>query len=380
MSVLHEFKREERLPSYFVNRIQDFLSAAHTDLRVTLKSPTEVEVVPVEPYGIAAIDLEGRWRFRTTAVSRVHPGGAAGTYIVWAVGTDQNVTESPKPFTDETDYDFDLRITSGADPSGAGVEVFEKVAELDWNGAAITTLRQVYNAVTGPMIADGALGTGTDIEWKREANGSWVPSVKAKAITTAKIADALKPSAGAGAGTESLRALGTTGSTAAAGNDARLSDERIPTANSVTEPKIADGAVSSRKINPTLGFASSLEKTTFNTNAANPLKGLKAEIEVPVKSKILVVGVMHHLLNVGSTSEIPIIETYLQVDGASIIARARSGFAVQRYEVSVPMIGEIEVAAGAHTLQACGSMVTAPGAGSAVVSGASYFYYQIFAA
>lgn len=252
MTVLHEFKREERLPSYFVNRIQDFLSAAHTDLRVTLKSPTEIEVVPVEPYGIAAIDLEGRWRFRTTAVSRAHPGGASGTYIVWAVGTDQDVTESPKPFTDETNYDFDLRITSGADPSGAGVEVFEKIAELDWSGAAITALRQLHNAVTGPMIADGALAAGTDVEWKREANGSWVPSVKPKAITGGKIADALKPSAGASAGTEALRALGTTGSTAAAGNDARLSNERVPSANSVTEAKIADAAVTSRKMKPTI--------------------------------------------------------------------------------------------------------------------------------
>lgn len=69
-----------------------------------------------------------------------------------------------------------------------------------------------------------------------------------KAVGPSKIADALRPSAGAAAGTEALRALGTSASTAAAGNDARLSDERTPKANSVNEGKIADGAVSDAKL------------------------------------------------------------------------------------------------------------------------------------
>jgi hypothetical protein len=346
MSVLHEFKREERLPSYFVNRIQDFLSAAHTDLRVTLKSPTEVEVVPVEPYGIAAIDLEGRWRFRTTAVSRAHPGGAAGTYMVWAVGTDQDVTESPKPFTDETDYEFDLRMTSGADPSGVGVEIFEKIAELDWNGAAITALRQVYNAVTGPMIADGALGTGTDVEWKREANGSWIPSVKAKAITPGKIADALKPSAGAGAGTEALRALGTTGSTAAAGNDARLSDERTPKALSVTEGKLADGAVTSRKAQLTTVSA---EGGVVGLNTSEWLKILEDQkVSVAVASYLLLFASGQMLSN-GAGG----VEMRLLVDGVAVTDPASwyTGEGVTgQPKASLALSAKVPLAAGEHTI------------------------------
>jgi hypothetical protein len=70
-----------------------------------------------------------------------------------------------------------------------------------------------------------------------------VLSIGAKKILAAMIADALKPSAGAAAGTEALRALGTTASTAAAGNDARLSDERVPKANSVNSSKIEDGTI-----------------------------------------------------------------------------------------------------------------------------------------
>lgn len=46
--------------------------------------------------------------------------------------------------------------------------------------------------------------------------------VKDGGITGAKIANALKPSQGAAAGTEALRALGTTAGTAAAGNDSRF--------------------------------------------------------------------------------------------------------------------------------------------------------------
>jgi hypothetical protein len=64
-----------------------------------------------------------------------------------------------------------------------------------------------------------------DADW--EAPG--VASVTDGSITAAKISDTLKPSVSAGAATEALRALGTSASTAAAGNDSRLSDARNPT-------------------------------------------------------------------------------------------------------------------------------------------------------
>lgn len=180
MTLLHEFKREEKLPSYFVNRIQDFLSAARTDLRLEVSGTTKVKVVPSEPYGLAAVNLQGRWRFSTEAVERTHPGGAVDTYSIWAVGTDQDISEAPNPFTDNTDYGFELRITDGSDPSGEGVEVFEKIGEVDWSGSAITALRQTYNAVTGAMLADSALSsaTGSDLSWTREAGGALQASIK----------------------------------------------------------------------------------------------------------------------------------------------------------------------------------------------------------
>lgn len=241
MTLLHEFKREERYPSYFVNRLQDFISASRTDLRLTRKNNTEVEVAPAEPYGIAAIDLQGLWRFRETAVARAHPGGIAGTYVVWAVGTKQKIAEVPKPFTDETDYKFDLRITAGPNPEGAGVEVFEKIGEIDWDGAKITALRQTYNAVSGQMIQDGALSSeaaaGSDITWTREPNGAWVPALKANSVGAAELADE-------SVDTAALIALAVT--------EAKIAAEAITSSKlgglSVTEPKIAALAVTTAKL------------------------------------------------------------------------------------------------------------------------------------
>ena len=241
------FAREDVFPSWFADRIQDFLSAAETNLRLTRKSGTTVQVVPDTALGIAAVAVDGRWRFIEETIQREHPGGSKGTYIVWAVAEDNDVDDTPKPHTDHTNYAFDLRITSGADPSGSGVVVFEKIGEIDWSGSKIEAVRQTLNSVTGPMIADGALSGEGDVEWKREPNGAWVPQLKTDSVTAAEIAagavgasevaNALKPSAGAAAGTEALRALGTSNSTAAAGNDSRLSDERTPKKNSVTWAK-----------------------------------------------------------------------------------------------------------------------------------------------
>lgn len=188
MPEMHDFSREERLPSYFMNRLQDFLSAARTDLRLIRVDATHIEVLPAEPYGIAAIDLQGRWRFRDTPVSRAHPGGAAGTYTIWAVATDQKVVEVPKPFTDETDYSFDLRITDGSNPSGTGVEVFEKIGTLGWFGGEITSINQTYNGITGTMMQPG-WSVGGDLEWFREPNGAWTPNLRANSVTATELAD-----------------------------------------------------------------------------------------------------------------------------------------------------------------------------------------------
>jgi hypothetical protein len=130
--------------------------------------------------------------------------GGAGTYNVYAVAG--------------AGPGFTLTALSGAGPTNS-----RKIGEAVWNGSAITTLRQLVDAVPGHGQSH-ALG-GTD-------------PLPAGSVDANVVAATLKPSEGAAAGTETLRALGTTSSTAAAGNDARLSDVRTPADDSVTAAKV----------------------------------------------------------------------------------------------------------------------------------------------
>lgn len=70
----------------------------------------------------------------------------------------------------------------------------------------------------GPFWIDTANPDNAGLE--RSSTG--LLRLKDGGVTSAKVASTLKPSLGAGTGTEALRALGTTAGTAAAGNDSRI--------------------------------------------------------------------------------------------------------------------------------------------------------------
>jgi hypothetical protein len=99
------------------------------------------------------------------------------------------------------------------------------------------------NSITATELAADSVGNS---EMQDNAVGS--AEIIDGSVGTAEIANALKPSTGAGAGTEALRALGTGAGNAAAGNDARFTDARPPTDNSVSTVKIQDGAVTGPKL------------------------------------------------------------------------------------------------------------------------------------
>lgn len=250
--------RKSVLPSFFMQRLQDFLAGVGTNLRLSLKNSTTVQVVPDAELGIAAIDLAGQWRWIETTVSRAHPGGAKGTYTVWAVGTDLDVDNVPDPFTDHTTYAFDLRITAGPNPEGAGVEVFEKIGEIDWSGTEIEAIRQTHGSVTGPMLAEGALSKSSgNIDWTRDASGAMVASYKAASVSTAALIDLCVTTAKVAANAITEGKLGLLSVSTAVIQDlavstAKLAAEAVTTAKlanlAVTAAKLAEAAVETAKI------------------------------------------------------------------------------------------------------------------------------------
>lgn len=94
------------------------------------------------------------------------------------------------------------------------------------NNLAVTNGKLADNSVDARVLADGAVDTPAI----QDANVS-TAKLAPKAVDTTKLADALKPSAGAGAATEALRALGTGAGQALPGNDASVTNARTPTAH-----------------------------------------------------------------------------------------------------------------------------------------------------
>lgn len=149
-----DFERDEILPSWVMNRVQDRV-AGLSSLRLELASSTTVRAAAGADGEAAALNIGGDWRFVDAPVTRVHPGGAAGTYLVFATSTAQDVRIVPEPGSDFTVYAFALAIVADGDTPTivpGAVDIFVQVGELEWDGAAITSLVQEFGAITRPQI------------------------------------------------------------------------------------------------------------------------------------------------------------------------------------------------------------------------------------
>lgn len=137
------FARGEVLPSYVVNLALDALGSAAESFRLTLASATTVQVAAGTGDDTAVLAIDGALRYRTTTVTRAHPGGAAGNFDVYATAAATTISSSPAPNTDTTNRSFDLAITTGgATPTivAGTVDVFRLIGRGVWNGTAITRL------------------------------------------------------------------------------------------------------------------------------------------------------------------------------------------------------------------------------------------------
>jgi hypothetical protein len=134
----------QRLPDAFVEPIQEFISTfVSPNLSLSLLNSTTVQIVAGSDNDQVCIGISGKWRYNVVTINRAHPGGAAGTYDVWVVTTDNSYAGVPE--VDSTVYAFDLRIvTSGSSPvTGAGATFWgRKIGQLTWDGASITSITQ----------------------------------------------------------------------------------------------------------------------------------------------------------------------------------------------------------------------------------------------
>lgn len=116
-----------------------------------------------------------------------------------------------------------------------------------------------------------AMGTVTAGAIRGSTTGDVQQEILQGSIRRVDLSAQLKPSGSAVAADEALRALGATASTAAAGNDARLSDTRVPTAGSVTAASGAAGAFAGQSygtVFPSSGLYNGYRFTLFLTNPA----------------------------------------------------------------------------------------------------------------
>lgn len=151
----YPFVRDDILPSFWANAIQRFLSNyVSSTLRLTQQDATHVQVVAGAGEDAVVLGIEGKWRWVEATVSRAHPGGAAATFDVFVTAADNAIVNVPDPFTDNTDYSFALAIVAhnATPPIVAGVvDIFRKIGELTWNGAAITAVTQLVGTTSAEV-------------------------------------------------------------------------------------------------------------------------------------------------------------------------------------------------------------------------------------
>lgn len=200
--------------------IGTYLSANAT---VVILNATTVQIPAGTGNAQVGLTLNGRWRYNSANVQATHPGGAAGVYALWATGSANAFVAGGGEETDNTVYAFALEIRASGTPSAA---LSRQIGSVEWDGSAI-----VDAYLLNEQPADGPVGT---------------PSMRTLGTGARQAAPGTVDAA---VGVGSVRTLGSGALQAAPGNDARLSDQRVPTDGSVTNAKVsASAAIAKSKL------------------------------------------------------------------------------------------------------------------------------------
>jgi hypothetical protein len=158
----------DTLPESWTDALQEFISTYSSDFLIEKTSPTNIQIVAASGNGQVALGIsrdgnQGFWRYRGSTVTAAHPGGAAGSYDIYAVTGPNVFSDTPTPDSDTTDYNFTLEIrATGSTPTPPTNGGYRKLGTLTWDGSQITDIRQqVGGHVNVKHAADHDLG-GTD--------------------------------------------------------------------------------------------------------------------------------------------------------------------------------------------------------------------------
>jgi hypothetical protein len=137
------------IPDFWLDNLQEFISTLAPNFKLEVVQPASVRLYAGPDNDLVALGISGRWRYVTATVTAAHPGGAAGTYDLWATATDNDFSGG-QPNPDLTVYSFGLVVRPQGYVWQAGdPPLRRRVATLDWSGTAIAALAQLVGVTPG---------------------------------------------------------------------------------------------------------------------------------------------------------------------------------------------------------------------------------------
>lgn len=164
MSKHRQIFYQQPIPQDFLDALQEFIGTLSTNFSISQASGTSIQVVAGAGSAQVSLGISGLWRYISATATAAHPGGAAGTYDVYAVASANSFTAGGSSGeTDNTDYSFGLQIlTSGATPtgnySGRAITAYRKVGQVIWDGSQITS---VQSSLFQSMPVDATTNTAS---------------------------------------------------------------------------------------------------------------------------------------------------------------------------------------------------------------------------